>query len=69
MGDPAGAGRSGAGEARAAAVASELVARVNRLIASPRPASGYPLEWAVEAYYAGDVAGIAALSIRARRDS
>lgn len=58
-----------AGAAPGAAVLDELLASVNRLIVTPRPPGGYPLEWAVAAYFAGDVGGIAALSIRAQRSS
>ncbi len=43
---------------------NEIIARVGRLIETPRPADGYPLEWAVEAFFLGDATAIATLSLR-----
>lgn len=43
---------------------AELIARVQRLMDTRRPAGGYPLEHIVEAYYLGDISAIAALSLR-----
>jgi hypothetical protein len=44
--------------------AEELIARVERLVDTPRPPDGYPLEWCVEAKHIGDLSAIAITAIR-----
>jgi hypothetical protein len=46
---------------------AEMIARLQRLLDTPRPVGGYPLEWFVEAFYLGDLTAIAALSIRSSK--
>jgi hypothetical protein len=59
-----GGGRpGGGGEVRAAA----LLARGQELIDTPRPESGYPLEWHVMAMLVGDLPALAAMRARASR--
>lgn len=43
----------------------DVVARVERLIDSPRPYDGYPLEWHFEALNVGDLTAIAMVALRA----
>jgi hypothetical protein len=45
----------------------ELIARGQRLVDSPRPWDGYPLEWHAEAWLVGDLAALAAVALL-RRD-
>jgi hypothetical protein len=45
----------------------DVIARVQRLADSPRPAGGYPLAWHVEAAAAGDVTAIAVAVLRGAR--
>jgi hypothetical protein len=42
----------------------ELIGRLERLLEKPRPAEGYPAECFVEAWYLGDIAALAMLSLR-----
>ena len=48
---------------RGAPSAEDLTARLQELVDS-RPTDGYPLEWAVSAYFLGDVSALATLSLR-----
>jgi hypothetical protein len=43
----------------------DVLARAERLIDSPRPYDGYPLEWHVEALNVGDLTAIAIVALRA----
>jgi hypothetical protein len=43
----------------------DVLARAQRLIESPRPYDGYPLEWHVEALNVGDLTAIAIAALRA----
>lgn len=43
----------------------DVLARAERLIDSPRPYDGYPLEWHVEAWNVGDLTAIAMVALRA----
>jgi hypothetical protein len=45
----------------------QILARVQRLLDTPRPAGGHPLAWSVEAFYIGDLSAIAAATLRAAR--
>ncbi len=45
----------------------QLIDRVQTLAEMPRPAGGYPLEWVVEAFYAGDSTAITTLAIRSAK--
>jgi hypothetical protein len=42
----------------------DIVDRAQRLIDSPRPYDGYPLEWHFEALNVGDLTAIAAVALR-----
>ena len=42
----------------------EPIARLQALLEMPRPADGYPAESFVEAWYLGDIAALATLSLR-----
>ena len=42
----------------------ELMARVQGLVDTPRPARGYPLDWYVEALHVGDLTAIAVAALR-----
>lgn len=42
----------------------QVMARVQRLCETPRPAGGYPLASYVEAYFLGDITAITAAAIR-----
>jgi hypothetical protein len=44
----------------------DVLTRAERLIDSPRPYDGYPLEWHVEALNVGDLTAIAMFALRAR---
>ena len=44
---------------------TEVIARVERLAATPRPVEGYAIEWAVEAFHLGELPPIAAVALRA----
>jgi hypothetical protein len=46
-----------------------LMARAQRLLDSPRPVGGYPLEWHVEALHVGDLTAIAVAALRASDSS
>jgi hypothetical protein len=41
-----------------------LIARVERLVDTPRPPDGYSLEWCVEAKHVGDLGAIAITAMR-----
>ena len=43
----------------------DVVDRAQRLIDSPRPYDGYPLEWHFEALNVGDLTAIATVALRA----
>ena len=43
----------------------DVVARAQRLIDTPRPYDGYPLEWQFEALNVGDLTAIAMVALRA----
>jgi hypothetical protein len=45
----------------------DVVARAQRLIDSPQPYDGYPLEWHFEALNVGDLTAIATMALRASR--
>ena len=44
--------------------ADEVVARLQELVDARPAESGYPLEWAVPAYFLGDMNALAVLSLR-----
>jgi hypothetical protein len=44
--------------------AEDVVAHAQRLIDSPRPYDGYPLEWHFEALNVGDLTAIAMVALR-----
>jgi hypothetical protein len=50
-----------------AASARELAARLQELVDTKPSEGGHPLEWAVPAYFLGDMSALAALSLRAGR--
>ena len=43
----------------------DLLARVQELVDAAPAESGHPLEWAVPAYYLGDMRALAMMSLRA----
>jgi hypothetical protein len=45
----------------------DVIARAQRLIDSPLPYDGYPLEWHFEALNVGDLTAIATMALRASR--
>jgi len=45
--------------------ADDVVDRAQRLIDSPRPYDGYPLEWYFEALNVGDLTAVAIVALRA----
>ena len=53
------------GGGRSLRTAEDVVARTRRLIDSPRPYDGYPLEWHFEALNVGDLTAIATVALRA----
>jgi hypothetical protein len=52
------------GDGRPLRSAEDVVARAQRLIDSPRPYDGYPLEWHFEALNVGDLTAIAMVALR-----
>lgn len=46
------------------ASAKELIARAQELVDTPPAEGGHPLEWAVPAYFVGDMTALAAVSLR-----
>ena len=47
--------------------ARDLITRAERLIDTPRPATGYPAAWHVEALNVGDVSAIGMTAVREAR--
>ena len=47
--------------------AEDVLLRLQELVDAKSTAGGYPLEWAVPAYFLGDVGALASLSLRCRR--
>jgi hypothetical protein len=45
--------------------AKDLLARVQELVDAKPAEAGHPLEWAVPAYYLGDMSALAIASLRA----
>jgi hypothetical protein len=58
---PGGAPTGGRGALRSA---GDVVARAQRLIDSPRPYDGFPLDWHYEALNVGDLTAIAMVALR-----
>ena len=61
---PAQESGSTSGENLAAFSAKEVIARLQELVDTRPAGAAIPLEWAVSAYFLGDVSGLACLSLR-----